>query len=434
MLSNNLPERPETGRTLMLGLVVILTFFGTFLSWSILSPLESAAIAVGEVGTVGKQKVIQHLEGGIVSKILVKDGDIVASGQVLVRLDETQPQANLNLIRGRYHAALALQARLVAERDGLQEIAFPSPLQQSNDENVTVIVRGQGNIIVSRRTALDKKRGILQQRISQYQAEIKGLRQAIHSQRRQLTLTQEEVDAYQHLETNGMSAGKTRMLQLKKEYARIKGEKSKNLAAIARTEQNIGETELRISTLNTQFLNEVIEELREVENEVFDLDEKLRAATDVVERIEIRAPLAGTIVGLQIFTEGGIIGPGEQILGIVPSDEQLIIEARIAPNDIDIVRPGLPAHVRYTAFSSRTHAPVEGKVINVSADRFTDERTGEAYYKAEVELTGDIDIALNGESLYQGMQAEVMIVTGSRTPMDYLLEPLTESLNRAFRE
>ena len=425
---------PDLGKPLLLAAIVILSFFGVFLGWSLFAPLESAAIAIGEVGSEGKQKTIKHLEGGIVSDILVKDGDQVTAGQVLIELDRTQALANVSIIRSRYHAALALQARLVAERDSLDAIVFPEVLLQAEGENIQAMLTAQENIFRARREALQKNREILSQRVAQSQAEIVGLQGAVNSQDRQLRLAAEEVDAYQDLEDKGMSAGRTRMLAVQKDYARVQGERSQNAAAIASTQQAIGETQLRITTLETERLSEVVESLREVQSELYDLDEKLLAARDVMLRTTIKAPIAGTIVGLQIHTRGGVIGGGEVLLGIVPADERLVIEARLDPQDIDVVRPGLPAHVSFSAFSSRTHSPVAAEVVRVSADRFSDERTGEAYYKVEVALGPDSLAELHGETLYPGMQAEVLIVTGSRTPMDYLMEPLISSINRALRE
>lgn len=427
-------DRPDISRPLQIAAIIICSFFGIFLGWSLFAPLESAAIAVGEVGAEGKQKTIKHLEGGIVADILVKDGDPVQTGQVLIQLDRTQPLANVGIITSRYNAALALQARLMAERDGLDAVVFPQILLEAQQENVQAILTAQENIFRARRDALQKNRDILNQHVAQSESEIGGLEGAVKSQDEQLSLAKQEVDAYKDLEDKGMSAGRTRMLAVQKDYARVEGERSQNTATIARTRQSIGETELRISTLEAENLNEVVEQLREVQSELYDLDEKLRAARDVLRRTTIKAPLAGTVVGLQIHTRGGVIGSGEVLLGIVPADERLIIEARLDPKDIDVVRPGLSAHVSFSAFSSRTHAPVEAEVLTVSADGFNDERTGAAYYKVKVVLTEDVAEALNGEALYPGMQAEVMIVTGSRTPMDYLLEPLTSSINRAFRE
>lgn len=427
-------SQPDIKKPLVTASIIVCVFFGVFLGWSLFAPLESAAIAIGEVGSEGKQKVIKHLEGGIVAQILVKDGDQVTAGEVLIELDSTQPLANVGIITSRYHAALALQARLLAERDFLDTIVFPEILLQAKQSNIQAILAAQRNIFAARSEALKKNRGILNQRVAQSESEIVGLEGAVESQDEQLSLANQEVSAYKDLEDKGMSAGKTRMLAVQKDYARVEGERSQNTAAIARIHQSIGETQLRISTLEAEQLNEVVELLREVQSELYDLDEKLRAARDVLRRTTIKAHLAGTVVALQVHTVGGVIGAGEPLLGIVPSDERLVIEARLDPKDIDVVRPGLSAHVRFSAFSSRTHSPVEAEVVTVSADRLTDDRSGAAYYKVEVVLTEDVTKALNGEALYPGMQAEVMIVTGSRTPMDYLLEPLTNSINRAFRE
>lgn len=429
-----IPDSPKIGVPLLAAAIIIGAFFGIFLLWSLYAPLESAAIAFGEVGSEGKQRVIKHLEGGIVDDILVKDGDRVSAGQVLIELDRTQALANVGIITSRYHAALALQARLLAERDLLDAIVFPDVLLAADEENIQAILAAQENIFRARRDALQKNREILTQRVAQSESEITGLEGAVKSQDEQLSLANQEVAAYKELEDKGMSAGKTRMLAVQKDYARVEGERSQNIAAIARSKKNIGEIQLRISTLEAEYLNEVVESLRDVQSELYDLDEKLGAARDVLRRATITAPIAGTVVGLQIHTRGGVVGPGEVLLGIVPADERLVIEARIDPKDIDVVRPGLPAHVNLSAYSSRTHSPLEAEVARVSADRFTDERTGEAYYKVEVVLTQAVDESLDGETLYPGMQAEVMIVTGLRTPMDYLLEPLVSSINRAFRE
>lgn len=429
-----LHDGPNLARPIISASLIIGVFFGVFLIWSLFSPLESAAIAVGEVSSEGKQKVIKHLEGGIVAKILVKDGDHVKANEVLIELDRTQALANVGIMTSRYHAALALQARLVAERDFQEAITYPAILMNAQQENVQAILNAQENIFQARRAALQKNREILNQHVAQSESEIDGLIGAVQSQDNQLSLAKQEVDAYKELEDKGMSAGKTRMLAVQKDYARVQGQRSQNIASIAKTRQSIGETQLRISTLEAEQLNEVVELLRDVQSELYDLDEKLRAARDVLHRTTIKAPLDGTVVGLNIHTVGGVIGSGEALLGIVPSDGRLIIEARLDPQDIDIVRPGLLAHISFSAFSSRTHRPVEAQVLTVSADGLTDERSGETYYKVEVAITEDVSEALGGEILYPGMQAEVMIVTGSRTPIDYLFEPLTSSINRAFRE
>ncbi len=434
MAIDPLVQGPDLRRFFLPALVAAAFFFGGLFLWSLLAPLERAAVVQGEVGGIGSQKQVEHLEGGLVSAILVQEGDRVVAGQVLIRLDRIQPEAQLSLIRSRYHALAALQARLIAERAGSEDIRFPESLLEAGVPQLAEILAGQRNIFAARREALTTKRTIYQQRIAQYRAEISGLEAAIRAQGQELKLLQDEVNAYQTLEDRGMSAGKIRMMAAQRNYARVQAEQSQNHAQLARAHQSVAEMEVRINGLVTDQLNEVVEQLRETENALFEVHERYRAAQDVLRRTDVRAPISGTVVGLAVHTVGSVIAPGEQLLALIPLEQPRIIEARLDPDDIDVVRPGLPAYVRFTAFSSRVHKPLSARVQTVSADRFTDARTGVPFYQVQVMLTGELDPRLGEELLYPGMQAEVMIVTGSQTPLDYLLEPLTLSLRRAFRE
>jgi len=434
VVENSHSERPTLGRPLSVGITIIALFFGAFIGWAALVPLESAAIAPGEVSVETRRKTVQHFEGGIVGALLVRDGDQVEAGQIVIRLDATQSRANLGLLRGRFRVAKALEARLTAERDRLDEIPFAKELlAQQEESEVAATLAAQRRIFAARADALRGQSNILRQRIAQYRTEIEGLEGDIAAQDEHLRLSEEEVDAFRSLIEKGMS-GRSRMLELQREAAEVKGERSRNIAAIARVHQRINETTLEINELATARMNEVLQELRDAQAEIYDLEEKILAAEDILRRTEIRAPLAGTIVGLQVHTVGGVVAPGEALMDIVPRDERLIIEARLNPADIDVVTPGLDVRVRFTALSQRNHIPAEGKVVAVSADRLVDERTGETYYNARVELGEDLSQALQGKALYPGMQTEVMIVTGSRVALDYLLQPLTQSFNRAFRE
>lgn len=420
--------------TIGVGLLVLFLFFGVFGSWAAFAPLDSAAVASGIVSVDTNRKTVQHLEGGIVGAILVRDGDVVEAGQVLIRLDETQARASYDLLYGRWTSAKALEARLLAERDSKDGITFPAELlDRGQDAEVAELISGQINIFEARISALAGQIAILEQRVAQYAEEIKGLEGEIASQDTQLGLIKQEIDDVTTLYEKGLAL-KPRLLALQRNFAEIEGERNKNRAQIARARQSIGETRLQMNDLKATQTNEVVQELRDVQTELFDLSERLSAARDVLSRTEIRAPLAGTIVGLKMHTTGGVIVPREPLLNIVPSGDSLLIEARVDPADIDIVKVGLPAQVRITAFSQRDTPPIDGKVIAVSADRLTDERTGQDYYLARVELTGDLQKALKGAPLHPGMQAEVMIVTGARTALDYLFKPITQSMNRALRE
>lgn len=375
-----------TRKPILIGSIIIAIFFGFFGFWAFFAPLDSAAIAIGTVGIEGNRRTIQHLEGGIVKEILVRDGDRVKAGQVLIRLDEIQPRAQLQLITGQRNAALALAARLRSERDGDTTITFPEALvSQGDDIGVQETMLGQLSIFQARRDAIEGQRQILRQRIGQFREEIEGLR-------------------------------------------------GQNRAAIARARQSIGESEIRIVELRTEQVNEVVAELREVESQLLDLAERFRAADDVLKRIEIVSPIDGFAVDLHVFTSGGVIRPGDRLLDVVPDNEKLVIQARVSPTDIDIVHAGLDAQVRLSAFNQRITPTVDGTVSWVSADKIVDSNSGEEYYTARVELKDQNDPRLNGLTLRPGMPAEVLIRTGERTLIQYLVSPVEQSISRSLRE
>ncbi len=428
------PSRPQVVASVLVGFAVIAVFFGILGGWAAQARLDSAAIAPGVVAVETKRKTVQHLEGGIVGEILVRDGDRVHAGQVLIRLDDTRPRATLELLRGRYMGAQALKARLIAERDHREEIVFPEPLLgQRDDPKGAEIIDGQINIFETRRQSLSGQTAILRQRMARYREEIHGLEGVITAEETQLRLIDEEITGVKKLLEKGL-AQKPRLLALQRKQAEINGERSRNQASIARANQSIAETRLRITNLDTARIDEVVQELRDAQTLLFDLVEEIRTAEDVLRRTAILAPLDGVVVDLKVFTSGGVITSGEPLLDIVPSADRLVVEAQIDPDDIDVVRVGLPARVQFTAFNRRHLVPVKGVVTSVSADRLVDERSGLPYYLARIELADDLPEALEGISLYPGMQAEVMIVTGERTVLDILVQPIAQSFNRAFRE
>ncbi|MCH8998266.1 MAG: HlyD family type I secretion periplasmic adaptor subunit [Proteobacteria bacterium] len=442
MTSSNTPESNPTpqngaarlGRETVAGFAIVGVFLAGFVGWAALAPLESAAIAPGVVSVDGNRKTVQHLEGGIVGEILVREGERIAAGQVLIRLDDTTPRASLELLRGRWMVASALEARLEAERDGQATIRFPaSLLGRRGDPKARQIVEGQINVFEARREALTSQAAILKQRVAQYSEEIVGIEGQIRAETEQLALLREELGDVRQLYKKGLTR-KPRLLQLRRRAAEIEGSLNMRQAQIARARQSIAESRMRTADLETSMLNQVVEDLRKAQAELYDLNERVRAAKDVLARTDIRAPLAGTVVDLQVHTAGGVIAAGQPLLDIVPSDRRLVVEARVNPRDIDVVRQGLEAQVRFTAFNQRHRAPAVGTLTSVSADLLTDAASGEKYYLARVELVETQAASIDLDPLYPGMQAEVMIVTGARSALDYLLEPLLKSFNRAFRE
>ncbi|MBO6783234.1 MAG: HlyD family type I secretion periplasmic adaptor subunit [Alphaproteobacteria bacterium] len=428
--SNDLGNR----RVIFVGTVIILLFFGLFGAWALFAPIDSAAIASGSVSVENNRRIVQHLEGGIVEEILVRNGDVVTQGQVLLRLAGTQPLAQLELVRGQRIAALARAARLRAERDGRDTVTFPKELTaRGDDPRVQETMLGQIGIFDARRAAIEGQRQILKQRVAQFEEEIVGLQAQIRSADEQLVLIRDELSGLQTLFDKGL-VPKSRLLALQRREAEIEGERGQNRAAIARARQNIAEAEIRILEVRTEQVNEVVAELREVETQLLDLQERLRAAEDVQQRTDVISPSDGVVVDMQVHTPGAVIQPGQRVLDVVPGDAKLVIEARVLPTDVDVVRAGLGAQVRLVAFNQRITPTVEGTVSWISADRLTDEATGEAYYQAQVELNDPNDPKLQGLQLLPGMPAEVLIRTGERTLVQYLVSPVQQSFTRSLRE
>lgn len=422
-------------RLTAVGLLVVAVFFGGIGAWSALAPLSSAAIATGTVVSDSQRKTIQHLEGGIIAALHVTDGSHVQAGDVLVSLDATGAGAKLEELQNRQWALMAQEARLIAERDRAAAIAFPAELTERAAERpeVAALLDGQRNVFQTRRTALESQEDILSQKVAQYDEQISGLQAQVDSQSRQLALIRDELSGVRELYSKG-AAPKTRVLALERTEAELEGQRGELLAEISRVRQAIGETKLNIIDVGHRFLNSVVGELQKAQEDLTAVRERLREAKDVVARTEVRAPRAGTVVDLRFHTTGGVVPPGAAILDLVPDDDALVIEARVRPDDIDVVHANMPAEVRLTAFDQRSTPTLTAQVTRVSADRLVEERSGEAYYEAQVRIDADSLDDLGSLKLYPGMPAEVMIKTGDRTALDILVSPISHSLNRAFRE
>ena len=416
--------------TIVFGTIVVVLFLGGFGTWAALAPLESAAIAQGIVSVNTKRKTVQHLEGGIVADILVEEGAPVTAGQTLLTMDDTQARTLFTLTESQYHSMVALRTRLVAERDALPSIPWPQWLREAT--NGEDILLAQQRIFEAGAQLFDNHTAIYEQQIAQMREEIVGLEEEIKAKNLQLDLLEEEVQGLSELVEQGYE-GKTRLLALKRRMAEIAGARARNRARTARVEQAMGETRLKISELRNSRMTRVAKELRETEAQISDLGERLAAARHVLSRTHVVAPVSGTIMDLRVFTRGGVVGPGEALMDIVPTGDELVIEARVEPTDIDVVHAGMPAQVRLTAFSQLTTPILLGTVLQVSADSLYDERTGAPFYEARVKLDPE-QSPLEGLRLQPGMPAEVMILTGKRTPLDYLLKPIVSSFGRALRE
>jgi len=428
------PHRLDDRQPILAGLAVIALFVGGFGSWAMLAPLSSAAIAPGQVRVDSHRKTVQHMEGGIIRAILVHEGDLVQRGQLLVRIDDTQSAANLAAFRAQDDALQALAARLIAERDGLAEVRFPAAIaERCEDPNVRIICTGQEKIFSDRRRSLAGQIDIFKQRMDQLQSEIDGRRAQVASFEKQIALIEAQIKGVKPLVDMNLLP-KPRLFALQQQQASLEGNRGEQIALIAKAEQGIGEAQLQADDAVNKQRTEVAGSLRDTQDKIADVEEKLRAARDVQHRTDVVAPHAGKIVNLRYFTPGAVVKPGDPILDIVPQNDTLIIDSQVRPLDIESVHPGLRAEIRLPAFRRRRMPIVNGTVTYVSADSLTNEHTGQSYYAAYVEIDPGELSRLDNVKLYPGMPAEVLINTGERTLLQYLLDPIRDSFARAFRE
>jgi HlyD family secretion protein len=432
--SPTVTDDPPVGRSLLAGFVLTVVGFGGFCAWAALAPLSSAAMAPGTVTADTNRKTVQHLDGGVVGEILVRDGDHVEAGQVLMRLDDLETRSTVTLLEGQRRAYAAQEARLLAEQRRADQLVFPASLANlRGDPDMAEILTGQERIFDSRRASLHGRITVTHQRIAQYEAQIGALEAQLASGRGQLELIREELVGVQELADKGLER-KPRLLALKRQAVDLEGEQGEYANRIAQAREAIAESELEIIQMEADDQREVASDLRDVQMRMAEVKEKLAAAQVRQGRREVTAPEAGTVVHLRYFSTGAVVSPGGPILDLVPRDDRLVIEARVRPTDIDVVHVGLPARVIFNAFKMRTTPQLEGTVALVSADAMTDERTGVPYYTARIVVDAKELDKLGKRQLQPGMPAETMIVTGERTMLEYLLQPINDTFRTAFRE
>ncbi len=433
---NQLAPDQRARPTILIGLVLMIVLFGIVGLWAALVPLQSGAIAPGRVMSESNRKEIQHLEGGIIKEILVKDGDIVKAGQVLVRLDATNAKAKSDQVLGQYLAAKATEARLIAERDGRASITFPDEYvkQESLNPKVKDALETQRHLFTTRRDALQGQIGVLNEKIGQSGEEVNGLKQQIAADNTQISLLDQEITTVKGLLATG-NALKPRLLALQRQQADLMGRRGESQSQISRAMQSANESKITILNIKNDFMNKVAAELKDTQVQLSSLEEQARSTSDIARRVEITAPSVGIITGLNVHTIGGVIGAGEVMMYLIPTDDRLIVEAHVSPQDVDAVHAGLLAQVRLTAFKSRYLHPVQGKVTTISADRVDDKNTNESYYIARVEIPPEELNALGKNiKLTSGMPADVLIVTGTRTMLSYIMRPIRESFGHAFHD
>lgn len=415
--------------------LIAVTFLGLG-GWAASAPIEGAVLAPGVVAVETKRQVVQHLEGGIVSAILVQEGQQVAGGQPLFRLDPTEPSASDEAALAQRRAALAQEARLIAERDGADTIAFPAELAEAARlPAARAAMADEAARFRDRRAALAGRIDILEARTVQLGHELEGLDQERASARRQLGFIEEELGAVRELERKRL-VNRSRVSSLEREKARLEGLLGRNMADTAKARGAVEELRMQMLQLRQERAEEIGADLAEVRARLAELHERLRITGSALKRIEIRAPRGGIVQNInpRIYTVGAVVRPGDTLLEIVPLDAPLVVDARVPVQDIDRLERGAEVEVRFPAFHGRTTPIVGGRLASVSRDRLVDEVTHQPYFLARVAVDEtDIPPALR-DRLRPGMDAEVAFHTGARTALSYLLRPLADAMGRAFAE
>jgi epimerase transport system membrane fusion protein len=424
LVTNDMPIR-------VIGMTVLLSTVGVLGTWSYLAPISSSAAAPGFVTVKSHSKTVQHLDGGIVKELIAKDGDVVNEGDVLLVLDGTDIKAQLEILRGQQITLSAQVARLTAERDRLGSIIYPKDLQNLSDSRVVEARQSENQVFNARKNAHDGEVSVLNQRISQLGSRIQGLQgQKTSKQRLSVSYTEESKDLKELLDEG--FADKQRYRDMDRSLTATTGEISSLTSEIAGSEMQIGETRLQILQIQKQFQEEVAGKLSEVQAQLYDVNQRYSATNDKVNRIQIKAPAAGRVMGMSVHNIGSVLTPGRPILDIVPQGEELVVEARVSPMDIDRVHVGLVAEVRFSSFKQAVAPKTVGTLIGLSADRITDERTGQPYYSAKIELSPESYQKLGNLELLPGMPADVLINTGERTVFQYLMQPITNAWAHAM--
>lgn len=423
-----------SSRYVLTGLIAVATLVLGLGGWSVLASISGAVIATGVVIVEGQPKTIQHLDGGLVGAILVKDGDTVKAGDVLVRLDDTMVQTNYVITQNRLYEAYAQQERLIAERDDQEKPNIPVAFENlTTDADEWQIFQDHLNLFQARENTRKGQVKQLKKRITQSGNEITGLRGLRKSKKQQVGFINQELTGLRSLYEKG-HATLPRLLALEREAAELEGEISELGANIARVQNQIGEAELQILQVEQDYRERALSELSETNSSISELSEQSIAYQEQLVRVEIKAPVSGIIHSSSVFTVGGVVSPAEPLMQIVPFNERLIVEAQVDPQNVDQVYSGQPAVVKFPAFNQKVTPELNGYVLKVSPDRLQDPQTGVPYYQGIIEIPEEELARLNTAKLVAGMPAEVYIQTGDRSALTYLIKPLMDQLDRAFRE
>lgn len=419
---HNFDDMPTSDRGIRrIGLTIVLVTFGIFGTWAAVAPLSNAVHGSGFVTVQSYRKTVQHLEGGIVKELLVRDGDSVKKGDPVIVLDESQLSAEYESTRNQLIVARYKEARLRAERDQLDAIP-PVELKGTDSDRAKEALAGEQQVFVSRKASRLGEISVHREQISQLKAQIGGLEEMIRTKQGLEKSYSGEIKQLKDLLAQGF-VDNQRLLESQRKLDMLRTEMADHKSTIAKTKLQISETELQIVQLDKKFSADVADELAQVQAQVFDLQEKEAALQDRLSRIVIRAPESGMVLDMKVHTIGGVVQAATPLMDIVPITSDLVVEAKVEPNDIDRLELGKTADIRFSAFNNATTPVIEGKLTRISADRLTDERSGEPYYLVRVKVTDDGMKKLANRKLQPGMPADVLINAGDRTMLEYLLKP-----------
>lgn len=419
-----------------LGWLIVLFGVIGFLAWAMLAPLDKGVPMSGSVAKEGNRKAVQHLSGGIVQDILVKEGDLVKKGQVLVRMNNVQVNAQSEITKVQLFTNRAAEARLIAERDGKSEPAFPEDLKPFKDDpRVAENIALQNQLFTSRQSSLKSELGAIDENISGLKMQLEGVMASRDTKKEQLVILKEQVDNLRELSRDGFVA-RARLLDVERTYVQTKGALAEDIGNIGRTQRQIAELSLRRAQRVQDYQKEVRTQLAEVQKEADALANRFVAEDYNLKHADVTAPVDGTVIGMNVFTKGGVVQPGFKMMDIVPLDAPLVVEGRLPINMIDKVHVGMPVDLIFSAFNANTTPHIPGKVTKVSADRLTDERTGEPYYTvtASASPEGLKTMQHHKMEVRAGMPVELFVKTGERTMMNYLLKPILDRAKTSMSE
>lgn len=431
-----LEVKTDASKFSRIGWIVVLLGFGGFMLWALLAPLDKGVPLSGTVATESNRQSVQHQSGGTVQELLVRDGDVVKKGQVLVRMNPIVARSAVEATDAQYLSALATVARLSAEANGAKTIKFPQELEQRrSDPRVSELMSTQNQLLMARQNALQNELAGLDASIEGLKVQITGLQESRDSKKEQVEFLKEQLGGMRDLAKEGYVA-RNRLLELERTYAQLGGAISEDIGNIGRSQRQVIELTMRRSQRVQEYQKEVRAQLTDFQKEVDGQGARLQAQNFELSNVEVKSPADGTVVGLAVFTNGGVVPAGFKMMDVVPSNAPLIVDGQLPTNLVDKVHSGLPVELIFSAFNTNKTPHIDGELLYISADRSVDERTGAPYYKVHVKVTpeGEKKVAAHKMDIRPGMPVELFVKTGERTMMSYLLKPIMDRAHSALSE